>query len=64
VPVVDAVATTGLAGFIVIVNVPSPEPLIFFAVSVTVNTPAVIGVPLITPVAVFKLNPAGNVVEP
>ena len=45
-----------------IVNVPVPVPPAFLAVSVIVNVPAVVGIPLIIP-ELFKLNPAGNDVE-
>ena len=38
-------------------------PPLFVAVSVTVEFPAVVGVPLIAPVVVFRLNPAGSVPE-
>jgi len=36
------------------------EPPAFAAPTVTLLVPAVVGVPEITPVAVFTLNPAGN----
>ncbi len=64
VPVIVADVTTGFAGLIVIVNVPIPLPLIFFAVSPIIKVPVAVGVPDITPVLVFKLKPAGNVVVP
>ena len=51
---------TGAFNVIVIVTVPVPVPPLFVAVIVTVVGPAVVGVPLITPVAVFKDRPAGN----
>jgi hypothetical protein len=38
-----------------------PPP--FVAVSVTVELPAVVGVPVIAPVVVLRLNPAGSVPE-
>ena len=58
-PVTVFDVTTGFAGLIVIVTDPVPVPLIFVAVIVTVVGPAVVGVPLITPVVVLNDKPAG-----
>jgi len=63
VPTGEPADTTGLAGLIVIVNVPDPLPPALVAVAVIVNEPAAVGVPLITPVVVFNVKPAGNAVE-
>jgi len=38
---------------------PVPDP--FVPVTLTLNVPAAVGVPEITPVVVFKVNPVGNV---
>ena len=45
-----------------IVRVSVSLPPAFVAVKVTAALPATVGVPLITPVAVSSVNPAGNVV--
>jgi len=50
----------GLAGLTVIVSVAVPVPVTFVALIVTLDVPAVVGVPLITPVDVFTLKPAGK----
>jgi hypothetical protein len=41
-----------------------PVPAELVAVTVALNVPAVVGVPLINPEAVFTDNPAGNPVAP
>jgi len=41
-----------------------PVPPLLLALSVTVEIPAVVGVPEIKPVAVLTDNPAGNPVTP
>jgi len=51
---------TGANGFIVNVSVAVPVPLAFIALMVILEVPAVVGVPLITPVEVFTLKPAGK----
>ena len=51
---------TGAGGLIVIVKVFVPVPLAFIALIVTVEVPLTVGVPLITPVDVFILNPDGK----
>ncbi len=61
---VAALDITGADGFIVIVNVFVPAPPAFVALSVTLEVPVVVGVPLITPVDVFTLKPAGKPVAP
>jgi len=56
---------TGAGGFvIVIVNVFVPVPPAFVADIVTGNVPAIVGVPLITPVEALIVNPPGNGVAP
>ena len=40
--------------------VAAPAPLLFAALTVTAETPARVGVPLITPVFGFKLRPGGS----
>ncbi len=57
-------AGTVAAGLIVSVRLAEPVPLAFVAVIVTVLVPAVVGVPVIAPVAAFTLNPAGSPVAP
>jgi len=59
---VSALEITGAGGFeIVIATVPVPVPPALTAVIFTVvGPPAVVGVPLITPVDVLKVKPAGN----
>ncbi len=57
---VAALDITGMAGLIVIVKTFVPVPVIFVALSVSMNVPATVGVPLIIPVAVLIDNPAGN----
>ena len=55
-----ALVITGAPEVIVIVNgaVPVPPPLV--ALSVTAETPTAVGVPVMAPVAVATLNPAGR----
>ena len=57
-PLVTEGATAAAA--IVIVSVFVLFPPAFVAVNVTVMLPAVVGVPLITPVVAFTINPAGR----
>src|ERR1700730_11909359 len=45
---------------IVKVNVAVPVPAAFVALNVTLDVPAVVGVPEMTPVAVLTESPAGN----
>ena len=56
------IAGAGTETVKVSVAVPVPPPLL--ALKVTVEVPAAVGVPEITPVAVFTVNPAGNPVAP
>ncbi len=58
---VDPLDITGMAGLIVIVKTVVPVPPAFVALSVSMNVPAAVGVPLITPVEVLIVTPAGNV---
>jgi hypothetical protein len=55
---------TGVATVIVSVRVALPVPLAFVALSVTVDVPAEVGVPEISPVVLFTDNPAGSPVAP
>ena len=48
----------------VIVKVTVSVPREFVALIVTVKVPDAVGVPEITPVEVFTVNPAGNPVAP
>ena len=48
----------------VIVSVAVPVPKLLLALSVTVETPAAVGVPEITPVVVLTDKPLGNPVAP
>jgi len=57
---VPALEMTGVAGLTVRVRVAEPVPPAFMAEMVTELMPATVGVPLITPVVVSTLNPAGN----
>ena len=45
---------------IVRVNVAVPDPALFVALSVTLEVPAAVGVPVIAPVAVSMASPAGK----
>jgi hypothetical protein len=56
--------TGGAGGLMVIVRVAVPVPREFVALIVTVKVPAAVGVPEITPVDVFTVNPAGSPVAP
>ena len=51
---------TGFAGLIVKVSVALPVPPALVALIVTLYVPAVVGVPEITPVVVFTVNPPGS----
>ena len=61
-----AVATSELliteikSGIIERVKLEVPDPPAFEAVMTTLKLPSTVGVPDITPVAIFKLNPAGS----
>ena len=55
-----ALVMTGAGGNTVIVNVALSVPPALLALIVTLEVPADAGVPLINPVPVFTLNPAGN----
>ena len=59
-----ALVMTGSADPMVRLSDAVPLPALFVAVSVTVEVPAVVGVPLMTPVAVFTLKPAGSPLAP
>ena len=51
---------TGAAGLIVMTRVALPVPPALVALMVTLDVPAVVGVPEINPVLVFTDKPAGN----
>ena len=55
---IEVVVGTGL--LIVKVSVALPVPPALLALMATVYAPAVVGVPEITPVVVFTVNPAGS----
>ena len=57
--VVELVITGG-GGDIVKVSVAVPVPLELMALSATVETPTVVGVPVINPVAVLMESPLGS----
>ena len=61
---VVALVIAGGATATVTVRVALPVPPAFVALSVTVEVPAAIGVPEITPVAAFTVRLAGNPVAP
>ena len=62
----DVLLITGTAatGFTWSVSGFVPVPTLFVAESITVKDPDAVGVPLITPVVVFTLKPAGSPVAP
>ena len=64
VAVLALVMTGGAGGLMVTVSVAVPVPREFVALIVTVKVPEAVGVPEITPVEVFRVNPAGNPVAP
>jgi len=55
---------TGVGGLIVKVTVCEPVPPAFVAVTVAVDVPAVVGVPVIAPVVVLTVRPAGSPLAP
>src|SRR2546428_7465979 len=55
---------TGVAGVIVTASVWVPVPPALVALRVTVEAPAVVGVPERSPVAALSARPAGNPVAP
>ena len=57
---VPALETTGVAGLTVKVNVLVPVPPALVALRATLEVPAVVGVPEMSPVAVLMDRPAGN----
>ena len=61
---VVALVITGAATAIVSVSVAFPVPAPFVALSVTVDVPAVVGVPEINPVVLLTDSPLGNPVAP
>ena len=62
VPVWLATVRTGMAGLTMIVTVAAAEvPAALVAVMPKADVPAVVGVPLIDPVAVFRVSPACRV---
>ena len=62
-PVAELLVTTGLGAETVIVKVKAgPAPVTFEAVNVAEVIPTVVGVPLISPLVVLIVNPAGKFV--
>ena len=59
-----ALEITGAGTEIVSDKVALPVPVLFVALSVTVDVPAAVGVPEMRPVLVFTLSPAGKPVAP
>ena len=59
-----ALEITGAGTEIVSDKVALPVPVLFVALSVTVDVPAAVGVPEMRPVLVFTLRPAGKPVAP
>jgi hypothetical protein len=59
---VAALDITGAGTLITIDNVLLPVPPLLVALIVTLKLPDAVGVPLITPVDVFILNPDGKLV--
>jgi hypothetical protein len=55
---------TGAAGLMVSVSVALPVPPLLFALSVTVDVAAVVGVPEINPDVLFTDKPAGKPAAP
>ena len=51
---------TEIAALIVRVRVADPVPTAFLALMVTLEVPAAVGVPLMTPLLVFTVKPAGR----
>jgi hypothetical protein len=60
----ETLAAAPEAGLMVIVNVAVPAPAVFDALRVTVEVPAAVGVPEISPVVVFTVRPVANPVAP
>src|SRR2546422_3159438 len=61
---VPALVMTGVAGVIVTASVWVPVPPALVALRVTVEAPAVVGVPEMRPVVALSARPAGNPVAP
>ena len=59
-----ALVIEGVGGTTVITKVAVPVPPALLALTVRLVVPVALGVPLITPVLVFTLNPAGSPVAP
>jgi len=59
-----ALVIAGFAAAMVSDKVALPVPVLFVALSVTVDVPAAVGVPAMRPVLVFTLSPAGKPVAP
>lgn len=59
-----ALEITGAGTEIVSDKVALSVPVLFVALSVTVDVPAAVGVPAMRPVLVFTLSPAGKPVAP
>src|SRR5207302_9675378 len=59
-----AIVTVAVAGVIVTASVWVPVPPALVALRVTVEAPAVVGVPEMSPVVALSAKPAGNPVAP
>ena len=59
-PVKVLVIAGGTSGFMVKANVAEPVPFAFVALNVTLDVPAAVGVPEMTPVVVLTESPAGS----
>src|SRR5437899_6888034 len=57
---VPALVMTGVAGVIVTASVWGPVPPALVALRVTVEAPALVGVPVMSPVVSLSARPAGN----
>ncbi len=60
VPVAVEAVMTGVGGLMVNVTVKRPVPVASVAPTVAVNVPKAVGVPVIAPVVVLIINPAGK----
>src|SRR2546427_10925237 len=61
---VAAMVMTGVAGLIVTASVWVPVPPALVALRVTVEAPALVGVPAMSPLVASSARPAGNPVAP
>ena len=61
---VVALVITGFGGAMASVSLALPVPALLVALSVTVEVPAAVGFPEISPVPLSTVSPAGNTVAP